>query len=215
MLYHILDTETAGLKGGVCELAFLIVDKDFNIQQEFCELLNPEVPIHEQATAIHGIKDSDVVGKPTLGEIAAVHFKEPINIIGHNIRFDIRMTKDHVRVAEELCTLALARTYIKGTTNHKLETLQTELGLPVQKSHSALGDVHTCRDLLLYMRDKFEISIEQELAKSKVPKLVHKMPFGKHKGKGLLQLPADYRAWLLNQEIDKDLRFSLEQLKGM
>lgn len=216
MLYHILDTETSGLgNAGVCEIAWLVIDEDFNINSEFCSLVNPEMPIQEGATAIHGIRDEDVVDKPTLAEIAAKHLKEPINLIGHNSKFDKRMIKEHVKFTEELCTLALARTYIKNTTNHKLETLQVELNLPVQKSHSALGDVHTCRDLLLYLRDNFNVSLVEELARAKIPKLVHKMPFGKHKGRGLLQIPADYRAWLLGQEIDKDLRFSLERIKGM
>lgn len=215
MDFYILDTETASLTGGVAEIAWLKVDENLEIQEEFCTLVDPERPIDPGAQAVHGISDADVAGKPTLKDIAVTWFPEPINIIGHNCKFDVRMTKEYIKYADSLCTLALARTYIKGTTNHKLETLQRELALPEQKSHSALGDVHTCRDLILYMVDKFEMNLLEELAKAKIPKLVHRMPFGKHKGKGLMQLPQDYREWLLQQELDNDLRFSLERIRGL
>lgn len=215
MLYHILDTETASLKGGVCEIAWLVVDDNLEVKSEFCSLVNPERPIDPGAQAVHGISDADVADKPTLKQIADEHLPEPIVIVGHNCAFDIRMVKEHIKVSESICTLALARKYIKGTTNHKLETLQTELKFPEQKSHSALGDVYTARDLLLHLNSKFEVTLQSALADSKIPRLVHLMPFGKHKGRALLQLPRDYREWLLQQELDKDLRFSLEKIRSI
>lgn len=215
MLYHILDTETASLKGGVCEIAWLVVDDNLEVKSEFCSLVNPERPIDPGAQAVHGISEADVADKPTLKQIADEHLPEPIVIVGHNCAFDIRMVKEHIKVSESICTLALARKYIKGTTNHKLETLQTELKFPEQKSHSALGDVYTARDLLLHLNSKFEVTLQSALADSKIPRLVHLMPFGKHKGRALLQIPRDYREWLLQQELDKDLRFSLEKIRSI
>lgn len=132
-----------------------------------------------------------------------------------NCSFDIRMIKSSIKCSDSICTLALARKYIKGTTNHKLETLQAELHFPEQKSHSALGDVYTARDLLLHLNSKFDVTLRSALAESKIPKLVHLMPFGKHKGRALLQIPRDYREWLLKQELDKDLRFSLEKIRSI
>lgn len=214
MNYHILDTETASLKGGVCEIAWLEVDKDLNIVSEFCTLVNPEVPIEEGAMRIHGITEDDVRGKPTLAEVASC-FNGPIQMVGHNSAFDKRMIKDAFQIETLICTLKLAREFIKHTTNHKLEVLQKELNLPVQDSHSALGDVHTCRDLLLYLREKHEVTLEAVAARLSIPKLLHTMPFGKHKGRVIANIAQDYRAWLLTQEIDADLRFTLERLKGI
>lgn len=215
MLYHILDTETASLQGGVCEIAWLVVDDNLDVKSEFCSLVNPEIAISEGAQAVHGISDADVADKPTLAQIAQEHLPEPITIVGHNCAFDIRMIKASIQIADSICTLALARKYIKGTTNHKLETLQAELHFPEQKSHSALGDVYTARDLLLHLNSKFDVTLQGALAESKIPKLVHLMPFGKHKGRALLQIPRDYREWLLKQELDKDLRFSLEKIRSI
>jgi exodeoxyribonuclease X len=214
MNYHILDTETASLKGGVCEIAWLEVDKDLNIVSEFCSLVNPGVPIEEGAMRIHGITEDDVRGQPTLAEVTAC-FNGPIQMVGHNSAFDKRMIKDAVQIETLICTLKLAREYIKHTTNHKLEVLQKELNLPVQDSHSALGDVHTCRDLLLYLREKHGVTLETVAARLSIPKLLHTMPFGKHKGRVIANIAPDYRAWLLTQEIDADLRFTLERLRGI
>jgi DNA polymerase III epsilon subunit-like protein len=132
-----------------------------------------------------------------------------------NCPFDKRVVKPWIAVDNAVCTLSLARKLIQGTTNHKLETLQKELGLPKRDSHTALGDVYTVRDLLLFMRENFSLDVELEFQRAVKPVVVHKMPFGKHKGKNLATLPPDYRAWLLAQEIDGNLRFSLNQLKGI
>jgi exodeoxyribonuclease X len=124
------------------------------------------------------------------------------------------MLKGYVAPAESLCTLALARQYITGTTNHKLETLKNELGFPDQKSHSALGDVYTTLDLLRYLVPKSGTTLETLFKRANLPKIVHKMPFGKHKGVLMTKVPPDYRTWLLAQDnLDKDLRYTLEKLK--
>lgn len=213
MQAYILDTETTGLhNAGVVELAYLIVDENLNVLSEFCSLVNPERPIEEGAFAIHGISDADVAGKPTMQELSL----SIENLIGHNCAFDLRMVKPHITAARSLCTLALARTYIKGTTNHKLETLQAELGLPSQKSHSALGDVHTTRDLLAHILSLTDLSLETLFQRADLPKIVQKMPFGKHKGKPMLQVPRPYREWLLTEgSPDKDLKHTLETLRNI
>lgn len=206
-MYYILDTETASLKGGVVELAWLKVGNDLTIYEEQCFRTNPERPIEPGAQAIHGIGDLDVIGCPTLSEVwTAVG---PIDVIGHNVGFDVRMTQSVISYNRKLCTLDLARQYIKTTTDHKLPTLQKELGLPVRNSHSALDDVHTCRDFLLLLTGQYGFDVETLIERAARPKMVFKMPYGRHKGTPISQVPSGYRQWLLEQDIDKDLRYSL------
>lgn len=215
MEYHILDTETASLQGPPCEIAYLRVTETLEIVSEFRTLVNPERPIEAGAQAIHGISDSDVANAPTMAEIAS-HFSEPIFLIVHNAQFDARMIKNHIRIADQLCSLKLARAHITTTTNHKLETLQKELGLGQQTSHSALGDVHTVRDFLKYLVNITGKSLPELIEADKMTRLVHKMPFGQHKGRPLNVLAASYRSWLLEQQdLDPNLRYSLEKLKGI
>lgn len=212
---YIIDTETCGLQGPVVELAYLKVDTQLNILDEFCARINPGKPIDPRATEIHGIRDEDVADCPTIEEVTK-NFADPIIYVGHNCSFDQRMTYPHIRPKQDLCTLALARQYITGTTNNKLATLQVELGLPVQKSHSALGDVHTTRDLLLHIIKLTGLDMQTMLERANVPKLVAKIPHGPYKGITILRVPREERLKMLASDtIDKNLRFTLEKMKAI
>ena len=210
-MYYILDCETAGLTKGVVELAWLRVDAQLNIHEEFRSLCNPQRKIEAGAQAIHGISDNDVKNAPTLAELA-VRLPEQIDMIAHNSSFDARMISPHISVGRSLCTLALSRSHIKGTTNHKLPTLRTELNLPEQKDHSALGDVHTTLALLRHIVSITGIDVETHFKRLKEPRMLSKMLFGKFKGVAMLDVPADYRKWLASQDIERDLKYTLERL---
>lgn len=211
--FHILDTETASIRGGVCEIAWLRVDSELNILDQFHSLVDPECPIEDGARAVHGITDEQIKGKPVLAEIAKL-IDGPILLVAHRADFDLRMIKNCIPVKGSVCSLKIARRFIKHTTNHKLETLQRELSLPPQTSHSADGDVQTVRDLLLYVQDNHKVTFAELAKQALVPSLVHIMPFGKYQGRALTALPADYREYILTLDIDPDLRLSLERLKG-
>lgn len=190
----------------------LTIDNDLNVVKEFHSLINPERPIEPGAFAVHGISNDDVKDSPTLAQIREL--TEVNHVVAHNASFDLRMLTGYINPGYSLCTLALARQYVKGTTNHKLETLQRELNLPPQKSHSALGDVHTTLDLLKVLVPLAGVGLETLFKRAAQPKLVHKMPFGKYKGALVAKVPAEYRAWLLGQgNLDKDLKYTLEKLK--
>lgn len=213
---YIIDVESASLQGGVVELAYLKVDLELNVLEEFCARVDPERPIEPGAQAVHGISNEDVADCPTLAEVTA-DFSEPVIWCGHNASFDVRMLDKCITPKQTLCTLALSREYIKGTSNHKLATLKDELKLPEQKSHSALGDVHTTRDLLLlHILPLSGVDMQTLLDRANQPKLLARFPFGKYKGITILKVPKDYRNWMLAQsDIPKDLRFTLEKFKNI
>lgn len=212
-MYTILDTETTGLNdAGVVQIAWLVVSKELEVLDSFCSLVNPEKPIEEGARLVHGISDDDVVFAPTLHEVCA-KIPAPFNLFAFNAPFDARMIAPAIKPATQFCVLKLARQYVKGTTNHKLETLQKELSLPLQKSHDALGDVHTTLDVLKHCLTLAEVPLETLIARQAEPAMVSKMPFGKYKGTPMLAVPLPYRKWLLGQaDLSADLRFTLERL---
>lgn len=212
MAYLIADTETSSLQGGVVEIAWMWVDSSLNILAEQCHRVNPERKIEPEAQAIHGISDEDVANCPILADICK-GFTRPVDVIAHNISFDLRMVKPHIQAKRSLCTLALARQYIKNVENCKLDNLQKVLNLPVQKSHSALGDVHTCRDLLLHILPIAGVGLDELFRRAETPRMLTHMPFGKHEGKPILEVPLGYRNWLLFKEIDPDLRLTLETFR--
>lgn len=216
-MIYIIDTETSGLgpTAGVCEIAWLKLDDNLNVIDEVCSLVNPETPIEAGAQAVHGISDDAVKGMPTLATFAPL-FEQPLTAVGHNVKFDLRMLKSVLTPDASLCTLALARQALKDVTNHKLETLQKELGLSVQKSHSALGDVHTCRELLILLLDRLAIDFKTAVERQSQPKMLTRYTFGKYKGKAILSAPKSYRDWLLAlPDLDKDLRYTLERMASI
>lgn len=213
-MYHILDTETAGFSGGVVELAYLRVDSALNVLESFASRCNPQRKIDAGAFAVHGISDKDVASAPTLAELAK-HLPERIDMVAHNASFDLRMIDPYISVGRSLCTLALSRTHIKGTSNHKLPTLRTELNLPEQKDHSALGDVHTTLALLKHIVELTGIDVETHFKRLQAPRMLSRMPFGRYRGMPMLDVPADYRKWLASQDIERDLKYTLEKLDSL
>ena len=215
-MFYIIDTETTGLvKPTPCEIAYVEIDEELNILSEVSTLVNPLKEIDAGATAIHDITDNMVIGKPTMEEVKSL-FPPDFKAIGHNIGFHVRAIKPHINPSMTLCSLSLARQYIKNTSNHKLETLQRELNLPTRKSHSALGDCLTVLDLLKHITNFSGVNLNTMFLRAQEPRMVSVMPYGKHKGKKLLDVPLDYRSWLLKQsDLSKDLKFSLERLDSI
>ena len=134
-----------------------------------------------------------------------------------NCSYDIRVIGEHVMFNGDLCTLALSRRFVKNTTNHKLDTLKVELGLKRKgglASHSALGDCYSTRELLLHVANLTGMNLTQLVELESVPKMLPKMPFGKHRGMAIKDMPKEYRTWLLSlPDLHKDLRYTLEKVK--
>ena len=213
--YHILDTETASLSGGVVEIAWIEVDTDLNVVSEFCSRVNPERPIEPGAQVVHGISDADVSDKPTLREIAA-NLPDSIYMIAHNAPFDLRMVQDAIRVEATLCTLSLSRQYISKVENHKLTTLAELVGAATIGAHSALADCRMVLRLMKYLLPMTGREISTLFSRQAGNRIVHRMPFGKYKGRLTMEVPADYRKWLLGQSnVDKDIVYTFKKMEGI
>jgi exodeoxyribonuclease X len=49
---------------------------------------------------------------------------------------------------------------------------------------------------------------------SRKPVLYRRMPFGKHKGLKMEEVPLDYLQWLSGTDLEEDLRYTIEQYLG-
>lgn len=212
--YIILDTETASFDGGVCEIAWYVIDENLNKLDEAYARINPERPISPSASGVHGITNADVDHEPTLAEYVGSRFaNSEVFLIGHKCSFDIKMIANVITPAESMCTLRLARKIYPDAPDHKLQTLMYELKLSKQQSHSALGDVQTTYEMLRRMSLDANMPLDRLHWFSQQPILVKKMAFGKHKDADLVSLPRNYITWLLNlPDLDEDLRWSLNQV---
>lgn len=220
MRYFIGDTETTGLEQPkACEIAFVEIDPySLDILQSWQSLIDPQKPISEGASNIHGILDHHVLQEPTIEEFVEVvmkgRFEEPCTLIAHNVKFDKPMFEAVMNVQRTYCTLALARRMLPtGPENHKLRTLAEFLGIDPGESHRAGADVRTVHGLLKILVPRTGKDL---LGLMNVPRhVIYEMPFGEFKGTPLMKIPRQYRNWLLTEaNIDDDLRYSLMQLRA-
>lgn len=202
----ILDTETTDIeKPDVVELAYVgpLDTPTSEIGEGIRLSFKPTKAISLGAMSTHHIIPSDLADcDPWPGAWplpAGVEF-----IVGHNVDFDWKaIGSPNVR---RICTLALSRHVYPSIDSHTLGAMIYHL-YPhhmarqlVRDAHSALTDVLLCRRVLLaivevlHPRDWVHLHELSEVAR--VPSV---MPFGKHKGMPLAQVPNDYKRWLLTQ----------------
>jgi len=167
-----IDTETTGTdpaRDRIVELAAVQFHQD-RILRRMGMLLNPGMPIPQEASAIHGIKDEDVAACPSIDEIAERflrHVHEAQVLVGYNWPFDAaflhqalgRPWLDAIAGKTVIDALVVVRLdavgrYWKGPGRHKLDAVARQLEVPREgKSHRASSDcVVTCR-VLWKLRD--------------------------------------------------------------
>jgi exodeoxyribonuclease X len=211
----IFDTEATGIKEPVLiEAAWLELEsiEPFTVANPFVQRYNPGKPITLGALATHHIMDEELVDCPL-----ASSFKLPDDvsyIIGHNVDFDWEVIgKPEIK---RICTLALARKlwpYLDSLNQSALlyylerDTAREQL----RNAHSALTDVGICAVILDHICQQLGVKTAEDLyAESEKARIPTTMPFGKHKGLLLADLPSDYKLWLLGQgDIDPYLRKAL------
>lgn len=213
------DTETSGLgpDAGVVEIAWIETDDQFNVLQTVRSLINPEVPIQFGAMSVHGITEAMVADAPTLTRFmteGGFPLKGEDRILCcHNVQFDQKFFNPWMDEPETLCTLKCARVLYPDAENHKLQTLKYMFGLTGDhdKAHTALEDVEVMIQLAQQMCRDAGTDLYGLLEVQRRPRPIAVMPFGKHRGTKLADLPNDYLHWLLNkcENLDADLRTAL------
>jgi DNA polymerase III epsilon subunit-like protein len=171
------DTETTGTGPGaqVCEIAFAELDDDMNVVDRQYSLIDPQCPITPGAGGIHGIRSEDVADAPTLTQFFEHCYPQK------------RLRGDVVLI-----------------DNHKLSTLAYHFNWDAGESHRADSDVETCIQLLRQARKDYNASLSGLMVESSIPLWVGTMPFGKHKGQPIQNVPKSYIEWWFGQTGDKD-----------
>jgi len=212
----IFDTETTGKNNAVLiEAAWIRLDNidPFSTSEKFNQRYNPLKPIELGALATHHILDEELRDCPDYTEFAL-----PTNteyIIGHNVDYDWNIIGNPD--IKRICSLALARRVWPELDSHNQSALlyfvdRQNARDKLKNAHSALADVENCAFILEKVVAKLNVtSIEELWTVSEQARVPTHMPFGKHKGVAIADIPRDYKAWLLNQDnVDAYLRKALE-----
>lgn len=213
------DTETTGVrpdKDRIIEIAAF----DPELDRRFEMLVNPQIPIPKDATKIHGITDEMVSAAPTFVEVGAEFTKfcegEVVLIAHNNDQFDKHfLSHEYKRHDLELPdwnmvdSLKWARKYRPDLPRHSLQFLRKIYDIQENNAHRAFDDVIVLHQVFSFMIDDLDMETVLSLMNDTSPSV---MPFGKHQGKALSEIPDHYLKWLVNEgAFEKPENLSLKQ----
>ena len=202
----LFDTETTGTKDPeIIEAAWLELSDPVNLSvlTTFEQRYRPSKQIELGALATHHIYDEELTECPPHTE-----FCLPVGtryLIGHNVDYDWMVAGQPA--VKRICTLVLARRFYPSLDSHSQSAMlyfihRDSARERLRHAHSALADVHNCHAVLKHLIKQAEhINTWEDLWQlSEYARIPSIMPFGKHKGMPIKQVPADYKAWLLRQQ---------------
>jgi DNA polymerase-3 subunit epsilon len=161
------DLETTGLSiasDRIVEISILKVNPDGS-QKIITKLVNPEIPIPEFTSAIHGIYDKDVADKPTFKQLANElnQLLTNCDLAGYNaIKFDIPLLVEEFYRADVNFELKGRRFVDAQNIFHKMEqrTLTAAYKFYCNKdltdAHSAEADTIATYEILKSQLDRYE-----------------------------------------------------------
>jgi DNA polymerase-3 subunit epsilon len=240
------DLETTGtdpLRDKIVEIAVVRIDPGGG-REATTRRINPERPIPEEATAVHGIKDEDVSNAPTFRQVARalLDVLKDADLAGFNVRrFDVPLLDREFRECGFDLALGSRRVVDVMTIFHKKEprnltaAVRFFLDREHAAAHSAEADVEASIAVLdaqlarypdlprtVDSLDAFCFPVPPG-AVDRGGKFVLRegevvFAFGKQKGRALSEvarLQRDYLEWILKQDFPEDARtLVLRALQG-
>lgn len=191
MKFVAVDVETTGTlpyMDHIVELAAVRFSKN-EVLDQFSSLINPGVPMPEEASRVNGITNDMLKDQPKVEDIFKLfsNFCGSDILVAHNAIFDFQFLAG---VAERyylsaprgimLDTYALSKVVFPGLSNYKLSTLAEHVKINSEKFHRAEQDAWTCGKLFCAIIQKmrtYKYSVD-------IPTIL------KISGKKALQFPA-------------------------
>lgn len=171
MKFVAFDLETTGIKPQedmIVEVGAVLFDGAQAVKT-FGSLVDPGIPIPLEASAVNGITDDMVKGKPGIAEVIAqfAGFCGDLPLVAHNAPFDYKFLLEDVKTHRAsapsgvvLDTLPLARRVFPGLPNYKLWTLVRFFNFPSGTFHRAEEDSAYCGLLFAKIVETLEMRNE-------------------------------------------------------
>ncbi|HOI78141.1 MAG TPA: 3'-5' exonuclease [Petrimonas sp.] len=238
------DLETTGInitKDRIVEISLLKVHP--NGKEEIkSRLINPEMPIPAQSTAIHGITDDDVKDSPTFKQVAKslADMLEGCDLAGFNSsRFDVPMLSEEFLRAGVDFDMSKRKFVDVQIIFHKKEQRTLEAAYKfycdkeLQNAHSAEADTIATYEVLKSQLDRYPdlendvafLSKEYSSFNNNVDfagriifddKGVEVFNFGKHKGKPVVQVlrnEPSYYSWMMDGDFPLNTKQVLTKIR--
>lgn len=221
VIIRVIDFETTGFppSAGVCEAGWtdVTVDADgVTIGETVAHLCNPGMPISAEASRVNGITDAMVAGEPAASTIFRMMMEGADAFCAHNCEFERAFFGGGD--LPWICTYKVALALYPDLPSHKNSEVPKALGLRLDADrceplHRAGPDTYVTAVTLAYLIMKGAMSSGDALkqaaefiAITKRPREIIRMPFGKHKGEPIAQLPRDYLEWAVAKMNAADVR---------
>ena len=161
------DIEATGLnvtRDRIVQIAMVKYFKSGKTPEELSMLINPGIPISEEAMRVHGITPKDLANKPSFQLVAQkiYDFIGNADLAGYNSnRFDIPMLmEEFARVGMELSTdrrrtIDVQRIFYKMEPRTLKAALQFYCGQEIEDAHDALADVRATIDVFKGQLQKY------------------------------------------------------------
>ncbi len=155
------DTETSGaypIGNEIVEVGLVRWEGGKEVAS-YDKLIRPRKPMGEEVIKIHGITNEMVETAPPMSEVIkdVSDFIGDSVLIAHHAPFDLGfLVWDLERfgfslpTTPPLCSSLIARKVIKGSDNHKLQTLIKHLKIEAGPAHRAESDARACLEVALH-----------------------------------------------------------------
>ncbi len=168
MRFIAFDLETTGTVPGVDQIVEIGAVRFNNgvVEDVFSTLVDPLRSIPPGATAVNGITDIMVIGKPKIGSLLTsfADFCEELPMVAHNAPFDAQFLISDIKKHEMpaprgivLDSLPISRKVFPGLANYKLGTLVQHLKIPSTGFHRAEEDATYCGQLFLELVKRISV----------------------------------------------------------
>ena len=238
------DLETTGTNPGkdrIVEIAVLKLDIN-NQKKEMVWRVNPECPIPDEASSVHGITDEMVKDQPIFKHFSKeiFNFIEGCDLGGYNIdKFDLPLlVEEFIRSGIDVSSFVKVKTVDVQTIFFKKEPrdLSSALKFYCNKdhgnAHTALDDTIATYEVLLSQLDKYddlEPSVDFLSTLTRRNKNIDFagriieddngdaiFNFGKHKGKKVKEVLTEekgYYSWMMNSDFPEYTKKVITQVK--
>lgn len=155
------DTETSGaypIGNEIIEVGLVRWENGREIQS-LDQLIRPHKPIGEEVIKIHGITNEMVAEAPVMKSVikSISDFIGDSVLIAHHapfdlgfLSYDLELYGEALPTAPPLCSSLISRKLIKGSENHKLQTLVKFLNIEAGPAHRAESDARACLQVALH-----------------------------------------------------------------
>lgn len=160
-----VDLETTGLNVQDDEIIELSAVKVVNgqITETFSQLIDPQMPIPQAASAVNHITDAMVSGKPRIYEIIP-NFLEFVGnevLVAHNAKFDAEFMafacmRYRFKVYRKWFDSMELKAYWPGLKNRKLQTFLDAAGIVNNEAHRAESDAEALAKLVIKTLEKID-----------------------------------------------------------